>query len=265
MAISPADAIAAVERSPAAVTVHDRDAWVGAFTVDGVVEDPVGSQPHRGTAALTRFYDTFIGPRDITFHRDVDLVVGSKVIRDLELEVGMAYGLTMHIPAYLRYTVAGDGGDLKIADLQAFWELPAMVGQFVRSGLRSVPAGLQLSRGLLVNQGLLGALGFLGGFRGAGSPGKRHFRQFLADARAGDEVAMRRWLGKDARITAGEHAAMNIADLLARLAGARPRKVIGSGYSLVAGIDRSGGRDILIADVAVKPFAIRQIRYFSEA
>lgn len=265
MAISPADALAAVERSPAAFTVHDRGAWVGAFTVDVAVEDPVGSQPHRGTAALTRFYDTFIGPRDITFHRDVDLVIGSTVIRDLELEVGMAAGLVMRIPAYLRYVVTDDRGVTKIAALQAFWELPAMVRQFLRGGPRAVPAGLRLSRDLLTNQGLVGTLGFLGGFRGAGTPGKRQFRQFLADAQAGDEVAVRRWLGRDARITCGDHTAMSSSELLSRLTGATPRKVIGSGYSLVAGIDRSGGRDIMIADIEVKPFAIRQVRYFSEA
>ncbi len=29
---------------------------------------------------------TFIGPRDITFHRDLDIVSGTVVLRDLELE-----------------------------------------------------------------------------------------------------------------------------------------------------------------------------------
>ena len=264
MTISPADALAAVERSPAAFTVHDRDAWVGAFTADGVVEDPVGSQPHRGTAALARFYDTFIGPRDIAFHRDVDIVAGATVIRDLELEVGMSAGLTMRIPAYLRYRVADEQGETKIAAMQAFWELPAMVAQFLRSGVRSVPAGVQLSRGLLGNQGVVGALGFLGGFRGVGAAGKRHFEQFLADARAGDEVAMRRWLGRGATITAGEDTAMTTADLLARLTGAQPRKVIASGYSLVAGVDGNQGRDVLIADVTARPFGLDRVRYFSQ-
>ncbi|WP_326546660.1 ketosteroid isomerase family protein [Mycolicibacterium sp. ND9-15] len=263
MAISPAAALAAVERSPAAVTVHDRDAWVAAFTFDGLVEDPVGSQPHRGTTAITRFYDTFIGPRKIVFHRDVDIVVGSTVIRDLDLEVQMAAGLTMRIPAYLRYHLENDGGEPKIAELSAYWELPAMVGQFLRSGIRSVPAGLQLSKGLLTNQGLVGALGFLGGLRGTGPPGKRQFGEFLAAARAGDEVGVRRWLGGGARITAGDHTPMSGAELLSLLTGAGTRKVIGSGYSLVCGVDRSGGRDVVIADVAAKPFAIRRIRYYA--
>ncbi len=80
----------------------------------------------------------------------------------------MSSELTMRIPAYVRYDVQHDIDGLKIAALYAFWELPAMVGQFVRGGLRSVPAGLLLSKGLVTNQGLLGTLGFLSGFRGAG-------------------------------------------------------------------------------------------------
>ncbi|RAV09801.1 hypothetical protein DQP55_16705 [Mycolicibacterium sp. GF69] len=264
MAISPADALAAVERSPAAVAAHDRDAWLAAFTYDGLVEDPVGSQPHRGTAAITRFYDTFIGPRDIVFRRDVDIVVGSTVIRDLDLEVRMSAGLTMRIPAYLRYHLEDDGRELKIAELSAFWELPAMVGQFLRSGLRSVPAGIQLSRGLLTNQGVVGTLGFVGGFRGAGGHGKKQFREFLAAAQAGDELGVRRWLGSGARITAGEHTPLGGTELLSRLTGTRARKLIGSGYSLACGVDGIRGRAVLIADVAAKPFAIRRIRYYSD-
>jgi hypothetical protein len=35
-----------------------------------------------------------MGPRNITFHRDVDVVVGNTVVRDLELEVTMADSLS---------------------------------------------------------------------------------------------------------------------------------------------------------------------------
>ncbi|HEY9303078.1 MAG TPA: ketosteroid isomerase family protein, partial [Mycobacterium sp.] len=79
--------LAAVERSPHAAAAHDRAGWVGLFTPDGRVEDPVGSRPHVGPSEIGRFYDTFIGPRDIAFHRDLDVVVGPSVVRDLDLEV----------------------------------------------------------------------------------------------------------------------------------------------------------------------------------
>jgi hypothetical protein len=264
MTFSRADRLAAATRSLAAAGAHDREGWIGLFASGGRVEDPVGSQPHWGPMAIRRFYDTFIGPRAIMAHPDVDIVVGSTVIRDLTLEVGMSSELTLRIPAYLRYDLQDEQGYLKISALYAFWELPTMVGQFVRSGVRAVPAGLQLSRGLLSNQGLIGTLGFLSALRGAGAKGKRHFDEFLDDARNGDEVAVHRRLTKKARITTGDDMPLSASELLTRLAGARPRKLIGAGYHLVVGLDRDGQRDVLAAEVAAKPFAIKRIRYFCD-
>jgi hypothetical protein len=180
-----AELLSAVEKSAVAVGAHDRKAWVGLFTPGGQIEDPVGSRPHRGRHAIERFYATFVGPRNITFHRDADVVVGNTVVRDLELEVTMADSVVMRIPTYLRYDVeATTDGDLRIARLQAHWELPAMVKQFARSGLAAVPVGLALSRGLLANQGPVGTAGFLSGLRGVGARGKRHLAAFLDDTPA---------------------------------------------------------------------------------
>jgi len=111
--------LAAVERSPQAAAAHDRTGWVGLFTVDGRVEDPVGSRPHAGPVEIGRFYDTFIGPRNIAFHRDLDIVFGTVVLRDLELEVTMGSAVTMHIPAFLRYDLREANGEWKIK--QEMW------------------------------------------------------------------------------------------------------------------------------------------------
>jgi hypothetical protein len=43
------------------------------FTAYGRVEDPYGSRPHVGPRQIDRFYDTFIAPRQIIFHRDFDV------------------------------------------------------------------------------------------------------------------------------------------------------------------------------------------------
>lgn len=263
MAFTRSDVLATAERSPARAGARDKDGWVGLFTADGRVEDPVGSQPHRGSSAIGRFYDTFIGPRHITYRPDADVVTGSTVIRDGELDIAMG-AVDLRVPVYIRYDVQDGGDELKIAALSAFWELPAMVGQFLKSGIAGLPAGLRLSKSLLVNHGAVGVLGYLGGLRGTGSHGKRRFQEFLDDARAGDEVAVRRWLGKGARVTSGDDLPLSTAELLSRISAARPRKMIASGYSLVVGLDRDGRRDVLIAEVAAKPFAIRRIRYFTE-
>ena len=65
-------------------------------------------------------------------------------------------------------------------------------------------------------------------------------------------------------MTSGDDLPMTTAELLSRIATARPRKMIAAGYSVVVGMDRDGHRDVLIAEVAAKPFAIRRIRYFTE-
>jgi len=265
MAFTRADILAAAERSPAAAGARDREAWVGLFTTDGRVEDPVGSAPHRGIGAIGRFYDTFIGPRVIRFHPDVDIVVGSTVVRDGELDVTMASTLTLNVPVYIRYDMKDDGGDLKLTALSAFWELPAMVGQFLRGGVRAVPAALQLSKLLISNQGLVGTLGFLGGLRGMGGGAKAVVARFLDAACAGDEVGMRRRLAGQVRITSGDDMALSAGDLLRHLSGARWRKLIGSGNSVVAATERAGQRSVVFAEVAGEPAAITRIRVFSEA
>jgi Nuclear transport factor 2 (NTF2) domain len=265
MAFSRADMLAAVERSPAAAGAHDRDGWIGLFTADGRVEDPVGSRPHRGTAAIARFYDTFIGPRDITFHRDVDIVVGATVIRDLQLEVMMASELTMRIPAYLRYDLENRNGELEIAALQAFWELPAMVGHFLRNGVRAVPAGVDLSRALLRNQGLGGTLGFISGFRGIGAGSKGVFARFLDAACDGDEVGMRRRLARQVRVSSGDDLPLSGAELTRRLTGGRWHKMLTSGYHVVAAIERDGQRSVVVGEVGSESGALKTIQVFSEA
>jgi hypothetical protein len=262
MNFTRADMLAAVDRSPEAVASHDREGWLQLFSSDAVIEDPVGTRPHRGRAEISGFYDTFIATRDITFHPDADVIVGSTVIRDVELEITMAPDVTLHTPAYLRYDLREDGSGLKIVLLQAFWELPMMVGQLLRNGVSAMPAGVVLSRTLLANQGLAGAAGFLGGFRGAGTDGKRRFTKFLDDARTGDEVAVRRGLAKGAGITTGDDRPLGAAELLRHLAGARWRKLISSGWSMATSVERDGQRAVLIADVAAKPFAVRRIRLF---
>jgi hypothetical protein len=264
MPYSSAEVMAVAEGSPAAAGARDRTAWLGLFTADGYVEDPVGSQPHRGHAAMGRFFDTFIAPRDVAYLPDHDIVTTTSVIRDGVLQASLGR-VVLRVPIYIRYEVREDGGELKIAALRAFWELPTMVVQFLRGGIGGVRPGLQLARLLIVNQGLAGTLGFLRGFRGAGRRGKRAFGQFLVDAQFGDEVAVRRRLAKGAQITDGDGPPLSSAQLASRLAGGRQRKLIASGNHLVVGIEHGDRRDILIAEVTAKPFTVSRLRLYAGA
>lgn len=254
--------LAAVERSPQAAAAHDRTGWVALFTADGRIEDPVGSRPHVGHAEIARFFDTFIGPRDITFHRDLDIVVGGVVVRDLELEVAMGPAVTMHIPAFLRYDLREVNGQWRIAELRAFWELPAMMAQFLRTGSRAMSPALRLSRGLLGNQGLRGTAGFMTGFRRVGARHKKAVEGFLGAVARGDESAADQALSPSAAITLGDDDPLGLAELVERLGDARPTKTIGAGPTVTVSLESRHGRGILFADVAWQGKPIKRIRYF---
>jgi hypothetical protein len=261
MTFTRADLLATAERSPAAAGAGDRKAWIGLFTSNGCVEDPVGSAPHRGVAAIGQFYDTFIGPRDIRFHPDVDIVVGQTVVRDGELEVTMASTLTLRVPVFIRYDLEDEAGELKIAALWAFWELPAMVAQYLRGGIRAVPAGVRLSRllmrpvwselGLSADCAVWAAV--LGGCR-----------RFLTQRAQGTRSACGDGLRKGPHL-GGDGLQMSAADLLRHLSGARWRKLIGSGYADVAAIERAGQRSVFFAEVGSEPVAITGIQLFRDA
>ncbi|TPG33852.1 nuclear transport factor 2 family protein [Mycolicibacterium hodleri] len=261
MSATPAESIAAVERSPQAAGAHDREGWVAVFAADARVEDPVGSRPHRGRAQIERFYDTFIGPRAITFHRGGDVVFGSTVIRDVTVEVRMGPSVAMLIPAFLRYDL---DDSLRISRLQAFWELPAMMWQFARNGLRAVPAGMQLSRALLRNQKLAGTVGFLSGFLGTTVRGKQHVGRLLDDACAGDQVAVKRRLANALSVTRGDDERIGTSELVALLHGARWDGMIRAGHCVAARVHRDGCRLVLFADVETRPVRIRAVRVFAD-
>ncbi len=182
--------LAAAERSATATASRDRAGWVGLFTADGCVEDPVGSGRHVGHAQIGRFYDTFIAPRQITFQPDVDIVCDTTVVRDVTLEVLMGPGLTLMVPTFIRYDLREGETGWQIASLRAYWELPVMIGQFLRNGLKSLPVLLQLSAALLRNQGIAGTADYVAGVRGARKRAKRVVEQALADGRLGEKISL---------------------------------------------------------------------------
>lgn len=258
------DLLATVEQSPAAAAAHDRTGWVGLFSADGQVEDPVGSRPHVGPEQIGRFYDTFIGPRDITFHRDLDIVHGTTVIRDLQLEVAMGPTVVMHIPAILRYDLTEADGRWRLQRLRAYWELPAMMRQFLGNGVAALPAGTQLSRSLLSNQRFGGTAGFAAGFLRPAGRGKRPVRAFLTAMATGELSTITASISPSATTTFGDDTAMDLAELAARLDGAQPTKLLAAGRTVAVSITSAQQRGVLFADVDRLGRVITTIRYFAE-
>ena len=119
-------------RSQAAAGAKDRETWLGLFTADAVIEDPVGPSPfdpdgkgHRGTQAIAAFYDNVIDRAEsIVFDIEHSYLCGNEVADVGTIRTTLAGG--KHI-AVVRgvYTYRGDG-EGKLAALRAFWEMDAL-------------------------------------------------------------------------------------------------------------------------------------------
>jgi hypothetical protein len=254
--------LAAVERSPTAIDVHDRSGWVGMFTSDARVEDPYGSRPHIGLEEIGRFYDTFIAPRQIIFHRDVDVAVGAAVVRDLKLEIVMAPEVRLDVPMHLRYDLRESNGDWMVERLRAHWELPTMLVPMLRHGAKSLPPSLRLVRELLRNQGIGGSVGYLEGFLRPGMRAKRCVVALLDAAVAGDELATRRALRDGAVMSLGEDSPLALREFVDRARGGRWFKMIATGDTVSASIDTPSGRSVVYSEIPSAARGITRVRYF---
>lgn len=169
----------------------------------------------------------------------------------------MGHGVDMAIPAILAYVVRDCEGGLKIVQLQAYWELPAMVLQFARQGVGAGPAGAELMRAFLANQGAAGSLGFLQAFRRPGRHARAVVNDLLSALSVGDELSTRRIVGP------GAPAGADLDEIADRLQGAHPSKVLAAGRSITVSLTagRSDARGVVIVDFADGP-AISRVRFF---
>lgn len=243
---SPDQLIAAVQQSPQLVAVHDRARWCGLYAVDGEVNDPVGSRPHRGRAEIERFYDTFIAPNTIVFRVEQDIVCGMSVMRDLNIKTTMSTGVTLDVPMHLRYDLVDEGGALKIRRLYAHWELPFMIGQLLKTGLKGLWTSIKLGPQLIANQGFAGMLGFMRGFLGHGRAGKRNVVRFLEAAQRGDIAGAGALLDHRCELEMPAHQSQALADITTRLRGVQWRKLLAAGNCVTVSIQMGGQRGVAL-------------------
>jgi steroid delta-isomerase len=119
-------------RSRAAVAAKDRDTWLGLFTDDAVVQDPIGPSPldpsgegQRGKAAIAAFYDNVIATSEATeFEMNQSYLCGDEVAEVGVIRITLAGGTHQAIVRGV-YTYRTDGGG-KIAALRTYWESDAM-------------------------------------------------------------------------------------------------------------------------------------------
>lgn len=180
-----------VKKSPAAVGVHDKQAWMSIFANYHAVEDPVGSSPHvgglydategkRGHGALDRFYDTFIAPNEIKFDVKRDIVCGNHVVRDLTINLNMSPTVSASVPMHLLYELVQEGEEWKIVRLAAHWELVPMVTQLLSKGIASFGVLGSLTARMIKFQGFAGIIGFSKAAINIGNSGKTQLNAFVA-------------------------------------------------------------------------------------
>lgn len=124
---SPAEL--AFQRHVDFVARGDREGFLGNFSADAVVQDPVGKSPldptgrgHRGHQAIGAFWDTIIAPGRVRFEIERAYVCGDEIAN-----VGTVYNA---LPG--RDEVAAEGvfvyrvdAEGKIVSLKAYWDYDA--------------------------------------------------------------------------------------------------------------------------------------------
>ncbi len=120
-------ALAASRVSMAAVEAHDRDAWVGNFAEDGVLQDPVGVSPldpsgegHHGREAIGAFWDQMIAPNQIRFDIERSHCGGDECANVGTITTTFPDGNRVRTTGVYVYRVDGEG---RLASLRAFWQM----------------------------------------------------------------------------------------------------------------------------------------------
>jgi ketosteroid isomerase-like protein len=119
-------------RSQAAAGAMDRETWLGLFTPDAIVEDPIGPSAfdpegtgHRGTAAIAAFYDNVISQAErIDFDIERTYVCGNEMADVGTLRTTLAGGAHIAI-VHGVFTYRSNGED-KLVALRAFWEMDSL-------------------------------------------------------------------------------------------------------------------------------------------
>jgi len=125
----PARAVS--KKSIAAVKAKRKDDWLALFASDGVIQDPVGKSPidpsgegHRGTAAISKFWDDQIAANEIHFEVRESYAAGSECANVGTISIGMPNGMQARCDGVFVYRV-NDAG--KLVSLRAFWEFEKML------------------------------------------------------------------------------------------------------------------------------------------
>lgn len=124
--------VTASEASWRCVQAGDREGWLALMADDVLVEDPIGpsvTNPDgtgvRGKEAVGAFFDTNIGPNQLTITREATFPSSSptEIAYILVLQTRFPNGFTATVRGVFTYTVNDEGF---ITNLRGYWNMDAM-------------------------------------------------------------------------------------------------------------------------------------------
>ncbi len=118
----------------------NREEWLALYRDDAVVADPVGKSPfdpegngHVGKEAIAAFYDTVIGPANLTITPGKRTPSGEHFCAvPMTAENDMGNGVKTKVEMIAVYEVDDDG---LIKSMKAYWDWSEMERQFKELGL----------------------------------------------------------------------------------------------------------------------------------
>jgi steroid Delta-isomerase len=128
--LTPEQVEAAVEEYFNAVGAFDVQRYVNTFAPDGVLEDPVGTPPIQGTAALTAFITNIIAPFSEIKHKIQDInVCGNEAAVNWKLHLKTTTGKKIVIDGMGIFSFNQNG---KLQSVREFWDLAAFLADLQR-------------------------------------------------------------------------------------------------------------------------------------
>jgi hypothetical protein len=198
----------------------------------------------------------------IVFRVEKDFVCGMTVMRDLTVQTGMPGGVTLGVPMHLRYDLVEEGGVLRIRRLYAHWELPFMITELLKTGLKGILVSLKLGPQLIRHQGFGGMIGFMRGFLGNGRGGKRTAQAFLGAIQRGDAAAAAACLDHRCELEMPAWRGTTPQEMADRLRGVQWRKMIAAGNSVTVTLQVGSVRGVALFQFDYGPQKISGVQFF---
>lgn len=112
----------------------DKTGWLALYAENALLKDPVGISPleptgegHKGKAAIERFWDTVIGPSNITLNVKQRIISGPRNCAVLQEVVNdMGEGKSTTVPMIATYEVNEAG---LITEMCAYWDFDGLIAQ----------------------------------------------------------------------------------------------------------------------------------------